>query len=119
MCTLRNPFPNPPLKGRGPEGVRTMIPSHDHEAQLAGIVAYLRAELGYDGDGPGSLRRQIQENTQMIRNFDDALRGRGDELGIAGWLMVIRRTWVSLVALLGGALGYVLNDVVEALGHTM
>jgi hypothetical protein len=90
--------------------------THDHETQLAAIVAYLRAELGYDGDGPGALRRQVQENSQMIRTFDDALRGRGEELGIAGWLMVIRRTWVSLVALLGAALGYVLNDVIEALG---
>jgi hypothetical protein len=95
-----------------------MNPTHDHEAQLAAIVAYLRAELGYDSDGPGSLRRQVQENAQMIRTFDDALRGRGDELGIAGWLMVIRRTWVSLVALLGAALGYVLNDLLEALGKT-
>jgi hypothetical protein len=95
-----------------------MNPSYDHEAQLAGIVAYLRAELGYDGEGPGSLRRQVQENAQMIRSFDDALRGRGDELGIAGWLMVIRRTWVSLVALLGAALGYVLNDLLEALRAT-
>jgi hypothetical protein len=92
--------------------------THDHESQLAAIVAYLRAELGFDGDGPGSLRRQVQENMQMIRTFDDALRGRGEELGIAGWLMVIRRTWVSLVALLGAALGYVLNDVIEALHAT-
>jgi hypothetical protein len=95
-----------------------MNPSCDHEALLAGIVAYLRAELGYDGEGPGSLRRQVQENAQMIRSFDDALRGRGDELGIAGWLMVIRRTWVSLIALLGAALGYVLNDLLEALRAT-
>jgi hypothetical protein len=32
--------------------------------------------------------------------------------------MVIRRTWSALVALLGAALGYVLNDVLEALGKT-
>ena len=82
------------------------------ETQLAGIVAYLRAELGYDAEQPGSLRCQVEENTQMIHTIDDALRGRGEELGIAGWLMVIRRTWISLVALLGAAFGYVLNDIV-------
>jgi hypothetical protein len=82
------------------------------ETQLAAVVAYLRAELGYDAEQPGSLRRQVEENTQMIRTIDDALRGRGEELGIAGWLMVIRRTWISLVALLGAAFGYVLNDIV-------
>jgi len=82
------------------------------ETQVAGIVAYLRAELGYDAEQPGSLRRQVEENTQMIHTIDDLLRGRGEELGIAGWLMVIRRTWISLVALLGAAFGYVLNDIV-------
>jgi hypothetical protein len=92
-----------------------MEPNMDNnhiETQVAGIVAYLRAELGYDAEQPGSLRRQVEENTQMIHAIDDLLRGRGEELGIAGWLMVIRRTWVSLVALLGAAFGYVLNDIV-------
>jgi hypothetical protein len=51
----------------------------------------------------------------MIRTIDDSLRGRGDDLGIAGWLMVIRRTWITLVALLGAAFGYLLNDVVHGL----
>jgi hypothetical protein len=92
-----------------------MPPNHDLDTQVAAIVAYLRAELGYDADAPGSLRRQVQENAHMIRTFDDALRGRGDELGIVGWLMVIRRTWIALVALLGTAAGYVLHDIVDAL----
>ncbi len=95
-----------------------MPPTHELETQLAALVAYLRAELGYDADTCGALRRQIEENTQMIRTFDDALRGRGDELGIAGWLMVIRRTWITLVALLGAALGYLLNDLIGAVGKT-
>jgi hypothetical protein len=29
---------------------------------------------------------------------------------------VLRRTWIAMVALLGMALGYVANDVVDALG---
>jgi hypothetical protein len=57
-----------------------MPPTHELETQVAAVVAYLRAELGYDADGPGSLRRQVEENTQMIRTIDDSLRGRGDEL---------------------------------------
>ena len=40
----------------------------------------------------------------------------GDELGLVGWMMVLRRTWIAMVALLGMALGYVANDVVDALG---
>jgi hypothetical protein len=88
---------------------------HDLETQVAAITAYLRAELGYDADGPGALRREVEENTHMLRTIDDTLRGRGDELGLAGWVMVIRRTWIALVALLGAALGYVLNDLLEAL----
>lgn len=89
-----------------------METSHHIETQVAAVVAYLRAELGYNAEQGGSLRRQVEENTQMIHTIDDALRGRGEELGIAGWLMVIRRTWISLVALLGAAFGYVLNDIV-------
>jgi hypothetical protein len=95
-----------------------MDQNHQLETQVAAVVAYLRAELGYDADGPGSLRRQVEENTHMIRTIDDALRGRGDELGLVGWLMVIRRTWITLVALLGAAFGYLLNDVVDGVGAT-
>ncbi len=94
-----------------------MDPNHQLETQVAAIVAYLRAELGYDADAPGSLRRTVQEHAAALRTIDDALRGRGDELGLAGWLLVIRRTWITLVALLGAASGYVLNDVVEALSR--
>jgi hypothetical protein len=83
------------------------------ETQLAGVVAYLRGELGYDSDAAGSLRRQVEEHTHMIRSMDDALRGRGDELGLVGWMMVIRRTWITLVALLSAACGYLLNDLVN------
>jgi hypothetical protein len=87
--------------------------THELETQMACVVAYLRGELGYDSDSPGSLRRQVEENTHMIRTIDDALRGRGDELGVIGWMMVIRRTWITLVALLSAACGYLLNDVVN------
>jgi hypothetical protein len=93
-----------------------MDPTHQLETQLAHITAYLRGELGYDGETPGSLRRQIEEHEHMIRTFDDALRGRGEDLGLVGWMMVIRRTWITLVALLGAAFGYFLNDVVDTLG---
>jgi hypothetical protein len=87
------------------------------ETQLAAVVAYLRAELGYDGERPGSLRRQVEENTHMLEAIDQTLRGQGDELGLVGWMMVLRRTWLAMVALLGAALGYVTNDVVDALGR--
>lgn len=83
------------------------------ETQLAAVVAYLRAELGYDGESPGSLRRQVEENEAMIHAIEGTLRGRGDELGLVGWMVVLRRTWITLVALLGAAFGYVLNDVVD------
>jgi hypothetical protein len=87
---------------------------NDLETQLAAVVSYLRAELGYDGEAPGSLRRQVEENANMIRMFDQTLRGQGDELGLVGWMMVLRRTWITMVALLGAAFGYLLNDVVDA-----
>jgi hypothetical protein len=61
------------------------------------------------------LRRQVEEHEQMIRTIDDVLRGRGDELGLIGWIVVIRRTWIALVGLLGAAIGYALNDLVDAL----
>jgi hypothetical protein len=87
--------------------------TNDLETQVAVIVAYLRAELGYDGETPGSLRRQIEENATMIRTIDQTLRGQGDELGLVGWMMVLRRTWITMVALLGAALGYLMNDVMD------
>jgi hypothetical protein len=31
-------------------------------------------------------------------------------------MMVLRRSWITIVALLGTALGYLLNDVVHSLG---
>jgi hypothetical protein len=86
------------------------------ETQVACLAAYLRAELGYDGDLPGNLRRQLEEHEQMIRTMDDTLRGRGDDLGVIGWMVVLRRSWITLVALLGAAFGYLLNDVVHTLG---
>ncbi len=85
------------------------------EMQVACIVSYLRGELGYDADVPGSLRRQVEEHEQMIRTIDDTLRGRGDDLGVVGWMVVLRRIWITLVALLGAAFGYVLNDVMHTL----
>jgi hypothetical protein len=88
--------------------------AHDIETQVAAIVAYLRAELGYHGEGVGHLRRQLEENTAMIRTMDQTLRGQGDELGLVGWTMVLRRSWITMVALLGAALGYVMNDLMEA-----
>jgi hypothetical protein len=91
--------------------------NHDLETQVAAVGAYLRAELGYDGEHAGNLRRQIEENTTMIRAIDQTLRGQGDELGLVGWMMVLRRSWITMVALLGAALGYVMNDFLEAL-HT-
>ncbi len=86
------------------------------ETQVACIVAYLRGELGYDTESPGSLRRQVEEHEQMIRTIDDTLRGRGDDLGVVGWMMVLRRSWITLVALLSAALGYMLSDVLHTLG---
>ncbi len=52
----------------------------------------------------------------MIRTIDDTLRGRGEDLGLVGWMMVLRRSWITLVALLSAACGYLLNDVVSTLG---
>ena len=83
-----------------------------HHAQ---IVGFLRRELGFHTAGGGRVGRQIQENSQMLRDIETMLRGRGDELGLIGWMMVLRRSWITLVALLGAALGYFLNDVVDAL----
>ena len=90
--------------------------NHEIETQLVHLGAYLRHELGYQTDAPGSIARQLEENTAMIRAIDQTLRGQGDELGLVGWMMVLRRTWIAMVALLGMALGYVVNDVVDALG---
>ena len=61
-----------------------MNTSNELETQVAGIVAYLRAELGYDGEAAGSLRRQVEENAAMIRTIDQTLRGQGDDALAAG-----------------------------------
>ena len=53
----------------------------------------------------------------MIRTMDRTLRGHGDELGLVGWMMVLRRTWITMVALLGAAAGYVMNDVMNAVSN--
>ena len=86
------------------------------ERETAQLVAYLRGELGYPGQASGAMRRQIEEHDAMIRNFEEVLRGRGDELGLVGWVMVMRRSWLTIVALVGAAFGYFLNDVVDTLG---
>ena len=92
-----------------------MNAAQEIETQVAAMVAYLRAELGYDGDAPGNMRRQLEENTAMIRTIDRTLRGAGDDLGLVGWMVVLRRSWITMVALLGAALGYVMNDLVHEL----
>jgi hypothetical protein len=88
--------------------------TQDLESQVATICAYLRGEMGFQSAAPGSLRRQVEEHSQMIRTIDHTLRGQGDELGLVGWMMVLRRTWITMVALLGAALGYALNDLMDA-----
>jgi hypothetical protein len=85
------------------------------EADAAQLACYLQGELGFQSDLPGALRGQVLENRARIRDLEDTLRGRGGEMGLVGWNNVLRRTWITLVALLGAALGYVLNDVVDAL----
>ncbi len=89
---------------------------HELETQVVHLAAFLRNELGYHADGAGGGSARAEEHEQMIASIDDTLRGRGDELGLVGWMMVLRRTWIAMVALLGMALGYVVNDVVDALG---
>jgi hypothetical protein len=89
----------------------------EFETQLADVVGYLRAELGYDGEGPGSLRRIVEENAEMIHAIDQTLRGQGDDLGLVGWMVVLRRTWIAMVALVGAAMGYLMNDVMDAIAR--
>ena len=84
-------------------------------AELAQQAQFLRQELGYQTDQPGHLRQLMIENQQLVREIDRTLRGAGDELGLVGWVNVIRRSWLALVALLGMASGYVVNDVVDVL----
>lgn len=91
--------------------------NHELETQLVHVVAFLRSELGYQTELPGNLRRQLEEQEQMISAMDNTLRGAGDELGLIGWVVVLRRSWITLVALLGTALGYFLNDVVHSMGN--
>lgn len=99
-----------------PQANATMDSVTDVEREIAQIVVYLRGELGYQTESLGSLRRQVQENEMMIRAMDQTLRGRGEDLGLVGWVTVLRRSWIALVALLGAAFGYLLNDVVDTLG---
>src|SRR3954447_25927591 len=99
----------------GLKGDRTMECNHELETQLVHVIAFLRSELGYQTELPGNLRRQVEEHEQMITTIDSTLRGRGDELGLIGWMMVLRRTWISIVALMSTAVGYLLNDVVHSM----
>lgn len=85
------------------------------ETDGAELACFLRRELGYQSDAPGALRSQRDECRQALREVERTLRGQGGEMGLVGWVDVLRRTWVTLIALLGAALGYVLNDVVEAI----
>ena len=87
----------------------------DPAAEVVALAAFLRRELGYDSDASGDLRRQLQENRCMIRSLEDTLRGAGNELGVVGWIHVFRRTWIALVALLGAAAGYLMNDLVDGI----
>lgn len=84
-------------------------------AEVSQQSQFLRQELGYQSDHPGQLRQLMLENQRMIREIERTLRGSGDGLGLVGWVSVVRRTWIALVALLGAAFGYVMNDVVDAL----
>ena len=84
-------------------------------AEVARQSQFLRTELGYQTDVPGSLRAAVEENQRMLREIERTLRGAGDQLGIVGWVTVLRRTWIALVALLGAAAGYLLNDVVHVI----
>jgi hypothetical protein len=90
--------------------------NHEVETQVVHVAAFLRSELGYGVESPGAVQRELLEHSQMIASIDDALRGRGDELGLIGWMMVLRRTWIAMATLLGMAAGYFANDLVDAIG---
>lgn len=85
------------------------------DLEISRVSSYLSSELGYQSELPGNLRRQVEENQRMIRDIEQTLRGVGSEIGVVGWISIFRRTWITLVALLGAAAGYLANDVVDRL----
>lgn len=75
------------------------------------ITAYLRSELGFDSESAGNINRRMTETWEIVRAHEKLLRGEGDQLGLVGWVQVLRRTWWSAVVALGTLSGYVLGSV--------
>lgn len=94
-----------------------MNPTQQIELDVSAIESYLGNEFGYASDGPGHLRQAVEENSRMIRETNAILRGTGDEIGLVGWASILRRSWITLVALIGTAFGYALNDVIDQIEH--
>ncbi len=94
-----------------------MNPTQQIELDVSAIESYLGHELGYASDDPGHLKQAVKENSRMITDMNAILRGQGEEIGLVGWVSILRRSWITLVALIGTAFGYALNDVIDKIEH--
>lgn len=87
---------------------RKQLDTHDLAVR---VVTYLRSELGYESDAPGNINRLMSETWQRVCTHEKLLRGEGDQLGIVGWVQVLRRTWWGAMVALGTLSGYIAGSV--------
>jgi hypothetical protein len=73
-------------------------------------VALLRVELARHADQVGAVATQVAENRREIRRIDGALRGEGCEMGLVGWISMLRQAWVALAGVAGAVLGYAVRS---------
>ncbi|MEM6507726.1 MAG: hypothetical protein AAF711_19995 [Planctomycetota bacterium] len=92
---------------------RKQVDTHNIALQ---ITAYLRSELGYDTDAVGSVNRRLSEAHRMIQLHESLLRGERDELGLIGWVHLLRRTWWAALVALGTLTGFVVGSLFPGVG---
>lgn len=81
------------------------------------VTSYLRSELGYESESPGNVNRLMAETWQMVSGHERLLRGEGDQLGMVGWVQLLRRTWWGVLVALGTVTGYVVGSVFPIPGN--
>ncbi|MEM9187013.1 MAG: hypothetical protein AAGB00_11005 [Planctomycetota bacterium] len=90
------------------ELMRKQIDTHEIVVRIS---AYLKSELGFDSDAQGSVNRLMSETWQKVCGHERLLRGEGEQIGIVGWVQLLRRTWWGVLVALGTLGGYVVGSV--------
>ena len=78
------------------------------------LRAYLTSELGLESEAVGNVNRHLNDLRRDIHDMAQLLRGEKDDLGLIGWVNILKRSYVMLWTTIAGVVGTLFGAVVHA-----